>query len=88
VLLTHSIDVTTGWQTCAPISIGEYCCIGTNSVILGGAVLPSFCVVGVMSLLNKRLEEPYRLYAGVPARPVKTLEPNSGYFTRSRGRAF
>lgn len=88
VLLTHSIDITTGKQTCAPISIGEYCFIGTNSVVLGGAVLPSFCVLGAMSLLGKRLEEPYRLYAGVPARPVKILEPKSGYFTRSRGRAF
>lgn len=88
VLLTHSVDVASGRQTCAPISIGEYCFVGTNSVVLGGAVLPSCCVLGAMSLLNKRMEEPYRLYAGVPARAVKTLEPDAGYFTRTRGRAF
>ena len=88
VLLTHSIDIATGKQTCAPIYLGEYCFVGTNTVILGGAVLPSFCVLGAMSLLNKQLKESYRLYAGVPARPVKILDPDSAYFTRRRGRAF
>ena len=88
VLLTHSVDIDSGRQTCAPIRIGEYCFVGTNSVLLGGAVLPSFCVLGAMSMLGKPLKDQYRLYAGVPARPVKALEADAGYFTRARGRTF
>ncbi|MEY2878582.1 MAG: hypothetical protein RLZZ15_962, partial [Verrucomicrobiota bacterium] len=35
-LLTHAIDLERNRQDCAPITIGEYCFVGTNVVILGG----------------------------------------------------
>ena len=84
-LLTHSIDFTAGRQTAEPIDIGEYSFTGTNSVVLGGAVLPHHAVLGAQSLLNKKWDEPYRLYAGVPARPVKELSPDMEYFRRTEG---
>ena len=84
-LLTHSIDFTVGRQTAEPIEIGEYSFTGTNSVVLGGSILPHHCVLGAQSLLNKKWEEPYRLYAGVPAKPVKELSPELEYFRRSEG---
>ena len=84
-LLTHSIDFEASRQTAEPIEIGEYSFTGTNSVILGGSILPHHSVLGAQSLLNKKWEEPYRLYAGVPAKPVKELSNELGYFRRTEG---
>ena len=84
-LLTHSIDIHSGRQTSAPIEIGDYCFVGTASVILGGATLPNYSVLGAMSLLNKTFEQSYTLYAGVPAKRVKSINENAKYFTRTEG---
>ena len=84
-LLTHTIDLEAGRQTAEPIEIGEYCFTGTNSVVLGGSILPHHSVLGAQSLLNKKWDEPYRLYAGVPAKPLKELSPELGYFRRTEG---
>lgn len=84
-ILSHSIDLDAGRQSSAPVEIGDYCFVGTNVVILGGSVLPSYSVLGAKSLLSKAFTETHTLYAGVPARPVKTLEPTAGYFQRETG---
>lgn len=84
-ILTHSIDLEEARQSSAPVVIGDYCFVGTNSVILGGGVLPSYSVLGAKSLLNKAYSEPYTLYAGVPAKPVKTLDKEMKYFVRDVG---
>ena len=84
-LLTHSIDLAAGRQSAEPIDIGEYCFTGTNSVVLGGSALPHHSVLGAQSLLNKKWEEPYRLYAGVPAKPIKELPAEMEYFRRTEG---
>lgn len=84
-LITHSIDLAAGRQSSEPIDIGEYCFIGTESVILGGSVLPHHSVLGAKSLLNKKLETPYRLYGGVPAHPIKELPEDLQYFRRTEG---
>jgi acetyltransferase-like isoleucine patch superfamily enzyme len=84
-LLTHSIDLAAGRQSAEPIDIGEYCFTGTNSVMLGGSSLPHHSVLGAQSLLNKKWEDPYRLYAGVPAKPIKELPSEMEYFRRTEG---
>jgi acetyltransferase-like isoleucine patch superfamily enzyme len=84
-LLTHSIDFKDSRQTAEPIEIGEYAFTGTNSVILGGSVLPHHSILGAQSLLNKKWDEPYRLYGGVPAKPLKELSPDLEYFRRTEG---
>lgn len=84
-LLTHSIDVFENRQNSAPIHIGEYTFVGTNSVVLGGAVLPDRSVLGAKSLLNKVFEEEWTLYAGVPAKPVQAIPASARYFTRAEG---
>lgn len=84
-LLTHSIDFVAGRQTAEPIDIGEYCFTGTNSVILGGSALPHHSVLGAQSLLNKKWDQAYRLYAGVPAKPLKELPSEMEYFRRTEG---
>ncbi|MVM32530.1 acyltransferase [Spirosoma sp. HMF4905] len=84
-LLTHSINLTENYQDSAPINIGDYAFVGTNSVILGGSTLPSYSVLGAKSLLNKVFTTEWTLYAGVPASPIKDIPKNAKYFTRTEG---
>ena len=83
--LTHSINIGKARQEAMPIKIGEYCFIGTNSVVLKGSIVPNSCVVGAMSLINKEFDEEYSLYGGVPARKIKSLSKNQLYFNRQTG---
>ncbi len=84
-ILSHSIDLQENRQSSAPITIGDYCFIGTNCVLLGGSALPSFSVLGAKSLLNKNYKEEHMLYAGVPARPIQPLKSELKYFHRETG---
>ncbi|MDD4932604.1 MAG: hypothetical protein PHO89_03965 [Methylacidiphilaceae bacterium] len=84
-VVTHHIDFGASRQTCRPVEIGAYCFIGTGCVLLAGAKLPDHSILGAMSLLKDSWEEPYVLYAGLPAKPVKKLDPQSGYFQRKEG---
>jgi acetyltransferase-like isoleucine patch superfamily enzyme len=84
-ILTHSINLQRNRQESAPVRLGDYCFLGTNCVLLGGAALPDYCVLGAKSLLNKTFTEPYYLYAGVPARPVQELSREDEYFRRAQG---
>lgn len=84
-ILTHSVDLVQCRQASHPVKIGEYCFIGTGSILLAGSVLPGYSVLGAGSVLNKVYTERYVLYAGTPARPVKTLPANMGYFERTTG---
>ena len=84
-LLTHSINVFENRQDSNPIKIGDYSFVGTNVVILGGAKLPSYSVLGAKSLLNKDFSEEWMLYAGVPAKAVKSISKDAKYFSRKEG---
>jgi acyl-[acyl carrier protein]--UDP-N-acetylglucosamine O-acyltransferase len=84
-ILTHSIDLEKNRQTSAPVRIGDYCFVGTNSVLLGGSALPDFCVLGAKSLLNKKFAETHQLYGGVPAKALQSLSADLPYFRRSEG---
>nr|WP_201723967.1 hypothetical protein [Rhodopirellula sp. SM50] len=83
--MTHSIDVVANRQDARPITIGDYCFIGTDSVVLGGAVLPPRSVLGAKSLLNNEYTDSQQLYAGVPAKRIKNLPDDAKYFTRETG---
>ncbi|MFD3002772.1 acyltransferase [Pontibacter toksunensis] len=83
--LTHSINVSENIQDSLPIVIGEYTFVGTNVVVLGGAVLPPRSVLGAKSLLNKKFLDEWTLYGGVPAKAVKEINRESKYFTRKSG---
>jgi acetyltransferase-like isoleucine patch superfamily enzyme len=83
-LLTHSINLRISRQECSTITIGDYCFIGTNCVILPGSMIPNFSILGACSLLNRKYEEEYFLYSGVPAKPIKKLNDYQ-FFLRSSG---
>ena len=87
-MLTHSIDLERNRQASAAIRIGNYCFLGTNSVLLGGSVLPDYCVLGAKSLLNKAFTDTHQLYGGVPARPLQALPADYAYFQRTAGFVF
>lgn len=84
-LLTHAIDLKENRQNSEPIEIGNYCFVGSSCIILGGGRLPDYSVLGAMSLLNKSHNQTWSLYAGQPARWLKSLDHESGYFKRQRG---
>lgn len=83
--LTHSINLDANIQDSEPITIGNYCFVGTACIVMGGASLPDCSVLGASSLLNKQYADDWTLYAGVPARPIKEIDKNSLYFSRSIG---
>jgi len=84
-ILTHSIDLELCRQWSAPITIGDFCFVGTDCVFLGGSSLPSYSVLGAKSLLNKSYSDEFCLYAGVPAKPIKKLSRFFKYFSRANG---
>lgn len=83
--LTHSINLEENKQQCNGIKIGDYCFVGTASVILSNTELPSYSILGAASLLNKKFVDNYYLYGGVPARPLKKLGKEWKYFQRTEG---
>ncbi|MCC6817482.1 MAG: acyltransferase [Bacteroidia bacterium] len=83
--LTHSINIVENIQDSAPIEIGDFTFVGTNVVMLGGAKLPAYSVLGAKSLLNKKFEEEYKLYGGVPAKPIADMPKDTKYFFRTDG---
>jgi acetyltransferase-like isoleucine patch superfamily enzyme len=38
--ISHTIDIAQNRQVSHPISVGDYCFVGSNSVLLGGSALP------------------------------------------------
>lgn len=84
-ILSHSIDIAKNRQNASPVTIGDYCFVGTDCVLLGGSALPSFSVLAAKSLLNHAHHEEYTLYGGIPARALKPLEKGSLYFSRITG---
>jgi acetyltransferase-like isoleucine patch superfamily enzyme len=57
----------------APVSIGDYCYIGSEIRMAPGACVPDCCVVGLASVVTKAISGPFQLIAGVPAKPRRAL---------------
>lgn len=56
--------------------IGDNCLIGMGAIILDNAEVPTGCIIaaGALVLSNAKLE-PDSLYAGIPARKIRTVTP-------------
>lgn len=85
--LSHSIDVHKNRQDSHPISIGDYCFIGTRNIFLGGSKVPSKSVTGAGAVVTKDLSPfgEYSLFGGVPAKYIKALSIEDLYFRRNEG---
>jgi acetyltransferase-like isoleucine patch superfamily enzyme len=56
--------------TRSAVRVGRHCVIGANSVVLPGVSIGEGATVGALSLVNQDLE-PWTVYGGVPARPLR-----------------
>lgn len=83
--LTHSIDIYEGRQDSHSIEIGDYSFVSTGVIILGGTKLPSKSVLAAGAVLNKNYNEEWKIYGGVPAKPIKDIDQNAKYFSRRQG---
>jgi carbonic anhydrase/acetyltransferase-like protein (isoleucine patch superfamily) len=61
-------------QETAPITIGDFCYLGSEVRLAPGAKLPDECVLAIGSVLAGEIKEPRSLVAGVPAKVVRRLE--------------
>lgn len=58
----------------APVRIGKNSWIGACAVILPGVTIGDYCIVAAGAVVNKDVPD-YTVVAGVPAKPVKQLNP-------------
>jgi acetyltransferase-like isoleucine patch superfamily enzyme len=60
-------------QESAPISIGDFCYLGSEIRVAPGARLASECMLALGSVLAGEIAEPRTMVAGVPAKVVRPL---------------
>lgn len=82
-IMTHQISAADVRQSAAPVRIGSHCLVSSNVLIAPGASIPDACLVAMGATVVKELPTPGMLYAGTPARPLKSVEGR--YFTREKG---
>jgi acetyltransferase-like isoleucine patch superfamily enzyme len=82
-ILTNSIDLKESRQRCKPVRIGHQCFVGADCVLLAGSALPACSVLGVDSLVTAKYQTRGHLYGGVPAKPIKAIDPAAEYFCRA-----
>ncbi len=64
-------------QETQPIKIGELCYIGSEIRMAPGSSIPDRCIVGIGSVITKKLEAKPSLIGGVPAKVIKLLDDES-----------
>ena len=57
----------------APVSIGDFTYVGSQTVIAKGVTIGDHAVVGACSFVNRDIP-PYTVAVGVPCRPIGTVE--------------
>ena len=62
-------------QQTAPITIGDFCYLGSEIRIAPGSRLPERCILGLGAVLSGVIETPGSLVGGVPARVLRPLTP-------------
>ena len=68
----------------APVSIGDCCYIGSQSVIAAGVSIASQCVVAANSFLNRDVPD-RTIVGGTPARPIGRVIVDGDEITLSMG---
>lgn len=66
----HSVmDTETGklYQASGEVYIGDYCWIGTRSMVLKNSFIPDGCILAANSTATKKFSKPNTLLAGTPA---------------------
>jgi len=58
-----------------PVTVGDFCYIGSEVRLTPGCTIPSCSVLGIGSVVTKPLTEEFCLYAGAPAHRIRPLGP-------------
>jgi acetyltransferase-like isoleucine patch superfamily enzyme len=82
-LMTHGIDMARGRQEAKGISVGAYTIISSDCRLAPGSSVPDRCLVGMGSVIIGSLPDELTLYAGVPARHIRKLDPASAFFRKT-----
>lgn len=70
-IICDDVTISCGAKVGGHAVIYEKCNIGLNACIHQWVVLPQGCMIGMNAAVIKKLElEPYRKYAGVPAKDI------------------
>lgn len=56
------------------IEIGNYVWIGANAIILDGVRICDHVIVGAGAVVTKDISTPYSIYAGVPAKRIRSRD--------------
>jgi acetyltransferase-like isoleucine patch superfamily enzyme len=74
-------------QETGPITIEDFCYLGSEIRIAPGARLPSECILALGSVLTGEIEKPRSLVAGVPAKTVRALNEEDLVRVRAKTRS-
>jgi acetyltransferase-like isoleucine patch superfamily enzyme len=80
-VLSHEISVDEGRQRTEPVTIGDHTLIHTRCVIVAGTRIPDQVVIAAGAVVRGELEESNALYGGLPARKLRDIDPQAGFFT-------
>lgn len=81
IVQTHAVDFEELKQASAPVRIGDHSLVATRALLLPGAEVPDRSVVAAGSVVGRRLEG-HKVFAGVPAKAVRDIDPETPLFTR------
>lgn len=73
-------------QQTAPISIGDFCYLGSEVRLAPGARLPERCILALGSVLTSEIDQPGSLVAGVPAKIIRPLGPDDEILVKRKTR--
>jgi acetyltransferase-like isoleucine patch superfamily enzyme len=79
-LWTHNRQMT------KPIIIGDYSYIGSEIRMVPGSEIPAKCIVGIGSVITKKLEGEYNLIGGMPAKIIRELDEDGRFLTAYKTR--
>lgn len=78
-ILTATHEVSDMKQTKKEVTIGKYCWIGANAIILPGITIGDFSVIGAGSVVVKDIPS-YSVAVGNPAKVIKKREISFPYY--------
>ena len=74
-------------QETGPITIEDFCYLGSEIRIAPGAHLPSECILALGSVLAGEIEKPRSLVAGAPAKTIRALSEEDLVRVRAKTRS-